>query len=282
MLHCLFFSCVSITFKLLLEQGFTVFQLITMETVVSLVCVVPWFLFKNRTPFDMAMLPLYLLRSVLWIVATATFFYATTRIPIPQAIAISFAVPLFNTIFATLILKEHVGYHRILAIITGFIGMMVIVQPGLDNFNSASLLVVFASLCWSLNDVIVKIMGKTQPVLLQSVTFLSVSVIMSTPLTYYYWVVPTLPQWALLLLIGFFFVLALVTLLNAYGGSDLSVLMPFYFLQLLFISVFAYVLFNEAIKPTTITGALIILSSATYIAYRERQKKRAIIIKPMI
>jgi drug/metabolite transporter (DMT)-like permease len=268
-LHCLFFSIISIISKILLND-LHVFEILFFQTSIGTLLLLPRLLSKHRAGLKSISYKMHIGRSFLWAMASALFFYSVTIIPVPKATAISFAVPLFTTIMAVMFLKESLPMHRVLSLIAGFVGMLIIIQPGFSTFESATLLVVAAAFCWSITDIMIKVLCNDHHAVVNTFFFALFSSLCTLPLAVYFWKMPSLENMAWLLMLAGVFVVNIISVTKSYENADLTIIMPFTFSQLIFVAVLSYIAFGQVMSFSTLVGSVVIIGSTSYIAYRER------------
>ena len=156
----------------------------------------------------------------------------------------------------------------------------MILRPGHDSFQYASLLVIATTICWSFSNIFVKKLTKTDDTKVIVFIMMVLMTPLSLPLALMVWQTPTYEQLAWLLLLGWISNQAQFSMTHAYSKADMSVVLPFDFSRLLFISILAYIFFGEVIDLWTIIGASIILASSVYVARKEKQHKKKIPIDP--
>ena len=128
----------------------------------GLVVVMPLVLRNGLGSLRTTRLPLHLLRGASGILAMLAWFTALARVEIATATALSFSAAIFGTIAAVVFLGEKIRTRRLVAIIAGFIGVIVVLRPAGSSFNPSALLVLGSSLFWGLNVVIVKSLSSTE------------------------------------------------------------------------------------------------------------------------
>ncbi|MDB2415480.1 DMT family transporter [Rickettsiales bacterium] len=268
--HCLLFAIISVISKELLET-LHVSQIIAIETTAASILMIPIIIMFFKGSVKNAFSKSHIIRAAFWVMGSSLYFYSITQIPIPKAVAISFAVPLFTTIMAVIFLNETLHKHRSAGLIVGFIGMLIIIQPGFADFEFASLFVIAASFLWSITDIIIKVLGKTHHAVTNTFYFSIFGALFSLPIAVTFWVTPTLFQWMLLIIIAILFIINMICVSKAYENADLTIMMPFAFSQLIFIAILSYFVFGEIVSLETAIGSLVIISSTSYISYRERK-----------
>lgn len=257
------------------------------RNVFCVVWLLPLLYVRGRSLMTTTQPRLYVLRVALSFVSMSAFFYALAKIPIGEATAISFLSPLFGTLFAILLLGEVVGVRRWLALIVGFAGAMIMLQPwagiaapsssasssaGIGVGQAAALL---SALCVGLIGPLVKqLTGADDADRIVFITSALMTPVSLVP-ALFAWSWPTTAQWPLLVLLGLLAVLGHMTLVRGYVAADASLVMTFKFSRLPFAVALGYLLFAESIATLTWIGALVIFAAGLYIARRETQLKKA-------
>ena len=215
-------------------------------------------------------LKLHMARSFFNCIAMLSFFYSLSIAPLADVASLAFTAPLFASILAVIFLKEIVGIKRIIAIILGFIGALIIIDPVYSSINNGHILVLLSASVWSVSLIIIKVLGRTE----SSVTITSYMVIIMIPLSaiaaFFYWKTPTLIDLFYLMIIGVCGTGAQMLLAQALRQGDTSIIMPFDFLKLIWAVGIGYLFFFEIPSVNTWVGSIIIFLSTLYIAYREK------------
>lgn len=269
----MFFGLMAVTIRLA-SAHLPTFEIAFFRNVFGLLVLLPLLYRSGPAVLRTRQLPRYLLRSTIGIGSMLTGFWAIGHLPLSQAISLSYSTPLFVTIAAVVWLGERVRRRRWAAVIVGFIGVLVIVQPGGDAFTAGSLVAVLAAVLSSVVAIQIKQLSRIDPP--DTIVFY----------TYVFWVplslVPALfvwewPQgiaWLWLVGIGLFGTGGQLLWTRALQLGDVSALTPISFMQLPLVAVFGYFLFDEQISRWTVLGAAIIFAANAYIAYRETQLAR--------
>lgn len=204
-------------------------------------------------------------------------FYAISEMPLTEVTALTFAVPLITAIFAVLFLKEKIPANSWIAMIIGFIGIMIILQPGTETFQFTSLIVLTATCFWATSNILIKKLTKTD----KSQTIVFIMVIMCAPLSLpgalLTWQTPSYNELAWLFLLGWVSYQAQLCMTHAYSKTDINIVMPFDFCRLIFITIMSYIFFKEVIDVYTIIGAIFIFSGAIYIVKKNKRRNKAIV-----
>lgn len=252
-------------------------QLVFWRNMIGFALLFPWFVFHKKTtlfPLQLTLLKWCVWRAILSVVALLIWYYVLTKVTLSHAVALSFTAPLFAGLVAMIWLKERVGPYRILSLVSGFVGVVVILDPHMDGFKLISLWVLAVSLLLGISMVMNKFLTKefSSRHIVFYTSFLTVP--LSLPMAIIYWHWPTAEQWMWMLLIGLSSTLAQLSLSTAMSKADISFLLPFDFSRLVFVSIIGYVVFSEMVKWNTLVGAAIVGGSAFFITYREMQRSK--------
>lgn len=227
-------------------------------------------------------LPLYFLRCAIGIVSMLAGFWSLVHLPLAQAVALSYSTPLFITIGAVLVLGEVVRVRRWTAVVVGFVGVLVIVQPGTDHFSPGMLIALLAALLSAAVAISIKFLSRTEApdsiVLYTTLIWVPMSLVPALPV----WHWPSPVTWGWVALAGFLGTGAHMLWTRATGLADASVIAPIGFVQLPVVAVLAWIVFGEALGLATAIGSAIIFASNVYIARREARLARRTVTDPAI
>ena len=225
-------------------------------------------------------LDLQMVRVAAALVAMLGGFYAVIHLPLADAVAIGFAKAFFVTIFAIYILHEQVGLRRWMAVVVGFVGVLVMIRPGTEGFDPITLLALLAAAAAGFVMVILRKLSETDtPTTTLSYQALLVGVIIAFP-AWLYWIPPTRTEWMLLLGIGIISYVGQMLNIHAYKWGEASVLASLDYTRLLYATVLGYFLFNTLPHTATWIGAAVIIGASIYTVQRERVKNRKLVRSP--
>ena len=222
---------------------------------------------------------LHALRCTSGLIALVAIFIALRELPLATVVSISFAAPIFTTIFSIFLLSEKVGIFRWLAVLIGFIGILVITEPGITELNIYYIFPIIFCLGLSYVAITIRQLSTTEPVWLISFYF-SLSITILSFLTIPQgWIMPSIKDFMLLSLIGIFGGVANLWLSQSYKYSEVSLVTPLKYLALVFAIIFGYFIWNEVPTIKTLLGALLVIISTLIIFRREIYKKNIITSK---
>ena len=222
---------------------------------------------------------LHFLRCASGLIALVAIFIALRKLPLATVVSISFAAPIFTTIFSIFLLNEKVGIFRWLAVIVGFLGILIITEPGISELNIYYIFPIIFCLGLSYVAITIRQLSSTEPVWLISFYFsLSITLLSLTTIPQG-WVMPSLSHLFLLSLIGIFGGVANLWLSQSYKYSEVSLVTPLKYLALVFAIIFGYFIWEEIPTIKTLAGALLVIISTLIIFRREIYNKKIITSK---
>ena len=219
--------------------------------------------YKTDRPF------LHLKRCVAGLIAIIAIFIALRKLPLATVTSISFAAPIFATILSIFLLSEKVGLYRWLAVLMGFIGIIIISEPGFSSMNLYYIYPVIFCVGLSYVAITIKQLSSTEPVWLISFYFSLSIMIMSFFTIPQGWKVPNINDLILLSLLGILGGLANLWLTQSYKFSDVSLVTPLKYLGLVFAIIFGYIFWHEIPTYKTLIGSALVIISSIIIFRRE-------------
>ena len=191
---------------------------------------------------------------------------------VAKATALAFTAPIYTAVLSVLFLGERFRLRRWSAIFFGFIGMLIILRPGLIEVDLGAILVLTSALVWGVVMIAIKYLGRTE----SSLTITAYMNILLSLLSFipalFVWTNPSIHMWVLLVVIGLVGTTGQLGLAESLKRADATFVLPFDFLRLIWAAIFGYALFSEVPDFYTWVGGAVIFSSAIYLAFRERQK----------
>ena len=217
---------------------------------------------------------LQLLRVIFALVAMLCGFTAIIYMPLADATAIFFAKSFFVTIFAVLFLAETVGIYRWGAVLTGFVGVMLMLQPGTDNFSIDGLASLVGAAGAAAVMILLRLLSRIDSAnTIMTYGALGVGVVMLIP-GIYYWQPPTSMEWLLLVSVAVVSYFAQKCNIFAYKYGEASLLASLDYVRLLWATLFGFLVFDQFPGLSTWFGAAIVVAAAIFMIYRETRRKR--------
>ena len=213
------------------------------------------------------------IRSIFLFLSTVLFFYAISITSMAKALALAFVSPLIVTLLSSFLLKEKVGFHRWTAVIVGFIGALIIIQPGFIKINLATLAALGTGIAYAFYIISTrKLSSIDNPLLTLIFTGLFGAIIISL-IVPYYWINPNFNQWLLMIvlaMVGTFGHFCLILSLNYAEASKLS---PLAYFEIVNNILIGYYFFGDFPNKWLWLGLFFIISSGIYISIRENKIK---------
>jgi drug/metabolite transporter (DMT)-like permease len=258
----------------LLGQNLHITQILLVRQIGMIIMVAPAILRDFPRSLRSERPGLQMIRLLCALVAMLCGFTALIHMPLADATAIFFAKSFFVTILAVFFLSEAVGVYRWSAVLVGFIGVMIMLQPGTDNFSIYGL----ASLAGAAGAAAVMITlsllsrsDSTDTILIYG--SVGVGLVMILP-GIYFWQQPTLVEWLLLALVGVVSYFGQKLNILAYKYGEASLLASLDYVRLLWATLFGYLIFDQFPDGSVWLGVSIVIAAAIFMIYRETQRKR--------
>ena len=223
---------------------------------------------------------LHLWRSLFGAIAMASIFIALRNLELAETVAMTFAGPIFVTLFSIFFLSEKVGLTRWSAVILGFIGVIFISRPGFETANIFYIFPIifclgFAAVCILIRKL--TLYGESVWLIAFYFTLVSGLAGLAT-LPFGGWLIPTKIDFILLALIGIFGSVANLLLTQSYKLAEVSLTTPLKYLALVYAIAFGFFIFQEIPSSYTIFGAGLVVISSLIIFTRERQLKKVVVM----
>tara|TARA_Y100001958_G_scaffold11690_1_gene7110 strand:- start:114 stop:941 length:828 start_codon:yes stop_codon:yes gene_type:complete len=264
------------TFIKLAQEELNVFTTGFLRFFFGLLIITPYILKTKFRVFNTKNLQIHILRSSLNLPAMLIGFAALAILPLEKMTAIHFIVPIIVTILAVIFLKEKIYLYRSIALVMGFLGMLIILRPGIIDINIGIYMAIISSLIWSVVIILTKKVSKDD----SAITILShqyvYMTLFSLPLVIYFWDQPSLKTIIFILCAAISGTILHIALNHAYKLVDVTMTQPYSFLGLIASSVIGYFVFNDKPDFYTWLGASVIFCGVLLISYRELQLNKEI------
>jgi len=219
------------------------------------------------------------LRCSFGLIALLAIFIALRNLPLATVVSISFAAPIFTTIFSIFFLSEKVGLFRWLAVFVGFVGIIIITEPGFSSLNVYYIYPIIFCLGLSYVAIAIRQLSTTEPVWLISLNFSAAITLASFFTIPFGWIMPDTKDLVLLSLIGIFGGIANLWLSQSYKHSEVSLVTPLKYLALVFAIIFGFLIWGEVPTLKTLLGAILVIVSSLIIFRREIILKKQVSIQ---
>jgi drug/metabolite transporter (DMT)-like permease len=297
----IFFSINDVAIKFL-SGGYALHQVVLIRSVIGLLIIVAiiapmttgWAIARTKK------LKMHMLRGLCVVFANMTFFLGLAAMPLADAVAIFFISPLVITLFSVVFLGEVVGPRRWAAIAVGFIGVLVMMRPGTQAFQVASLLPLAAAFCYAGIHIITRRIGGTESAATMAfyiqLMFIVVGVMFgllvgdgrfgdqsdpSLAFLFRAWTWPVVADYPIFLIIGVGIGIGGYLISQAYRVAEASYIAPFEYLALPMSVVFGMVIFEEFPGVWDYLGMALILGAGLFTVWREAHTKPIALQRPL-
>ena len=264
------------TFIKLAQEELNVFTTGFLRFFFGFLIITPYILKTKFEVFSTKNLKIHILRSALNLPAMLLGFAALAMLPLEKMTAIHFIVPIIVTILAVIFLKEKIYLYRSIALVMGFLGMLIILRPGIIDISIGIYMALISSLIWSVVIILTKKVSKDD----SAITILSHQYVymslFSFPLVIYFWDQPSLKTIIFILCAAMSGTILHIALNHAYKLVDVSMTQPYSFLGLVVSSIIGYFVFSDKPDFYTWLGASVIFCGVLLISYRELQLNKEI------
>ena len=264
------------TFIKLAQEELNVFTTGFLRFFFGFLIITPYILKTKFEVFSTKNLKIHILRSALNLPAMLLGFAALAMLPLEKMTAIHFIVPIIVTILAVIFLKEKIYLYRSIALMIGFLGMLIILRPGIIDISIGIYMALISSLIWSVVIILTKKVSKDD----SAITILSHQYVymslFSFPLVIYFWDQPSLKTIIFILCAAMSGTILHIALNHAYKLVDVTMTQPYSFLGLVVSSIIGYFVFSDKPDFYTWLGASVIFCGVLLISYRELQLNKEI------
>jgi drug/metabolite transporter (DMT)-like permease len=209
---------------------------------------------KTSRPFQ------HIGRNIVHYGAQYGWFLALTLIPLAQVVSIEFTMPVWTALLAVSFLGERLNVWKILAIVLGLIGVIVIVQPGSAQFSPGQLIMVMAAVGFGVAIVMVKSLTRTDSVVVIIFWMLVIQSLIGLVPALYYWQWPSAHIWPWIVVIAFCGTYSHYCFTQAMRYADATVVVPMDFLRVPLSAAVGWLVYSERLDAATMAGAALILT----------------------
>ena len=254
-----------------LSSELSFFQITWARYFFTVLFTLPFMFFFFRKNLTWSTQPkLQIFRGLTLLFANILFFYSISIISMAKALTLAFVAPLITTALSPIFLGEKVGVRRWSAVIIGFVGSLIVIQPGFIEFNLASISALGTGFFYGIYLVITRKLHSSDSPLLTLLLTGVVGAVLASFFVPVVWINPTFNQWSLLALMGIFACLGHLFLILSLKYADASKLAPFGYFEIVTNVILGYYFFGDFPHYWTWVGLAIIVCSGIYISLRER------------
>ena len=238
----------------------------------GLIIIFPYLIKKKFIPYKTKNFKFYFIRGLFNLPMMILGFGALVYVPFEQFKALHFLSPIIVVLLSFIIFREKVYMYRILALVIGFIGMLIIIRPGIVDFNIGTIMILISLTFWSLIIIVSKFVSKDDSPITMVTYQYTIMTIYALPLAIYFWQMPSLQSLIFVFIGAISGTILHLSLALSYKYAELSVTQPVWFSGLIFGSAFGFFVFNETPDVWTWIGGIVVFSSVLLITYNERSK----------
>lgn len=273
-----FFTSMLIFIRLASDEIHTL-EVVFFRNFLAFMFLLPWLMHQGFATLKTKRFGLLATRAAINVVGMVAGFFALTLIPLAEATALGFTAPLWATIGAVMILGEVIRMRRMVALVLGFVGVLILLRPGVESISLGSVLALTHAFLIAVTTLIVKRLTVTERPSTIVIWMALMQSLLSFVPALYVWQWPSLIAWLWLGCLAGAGTLGHLCWTRAFSIAEVSQLQPLEFIKLPLIAVFAYWVFAESPTIWTWLGGCVIFASTAYISLREaslaRQRARA-------
>lgn len=278
-----------------LSEGYALHQVILFRSLIGMAFLMAFILpfsggfaaLRTRRP------GMHLLRGVLVVLANFTFFMGLASLPLAETVAIFFVAPLFITALSVLILGETVGPRRWTSVVVGLVGVAIILRPGTEAFQPASLLPLVAALCYAALQIVTRRIGGTESAVTMTIAIQATFIVVAATsgllfgqgqfadqsdpsLAFFFrgWIWPPVTDLPIFAMVGVASALGGYFVSQAYRSADAALVASFEYAGLPMALIFGLAFFGEWPGVRELAGMALILGSGLFLIWREAQARR--------
>ncbi|MBU0723384.1 MAG: DMT family transporter [Alphaproteobacteria bacterium] len=209
-------------------------------------------------------------RAVLLVVEMGFFVAALKYLPLADVQAIAASAPLMVIALSVPFLGEQVGWRRWSAVGVGFVGVLIIVRPGFESMGMGTILALIGTALWAIYQIMLRIVGRYDPAPTTALWTAVIGLAMTSVFVPFQWNQPDMAGWVMLVAIALLGAAGHTVFMKAFTLAPASALQPFTYTQLVLVTFFGYIVFDDLPDQWTVAGASLIVCAGLYSIYRAR------------
>ena len=236
----------------------------------GLLIIFPYIIKNKFTTYKTKNIKFYFIRGFLNLPMMILGFGALIYVPFEQFKAMNFLSPIIVVLLSFIIFREKILMFRIIALIIGFVGMLIIIRPGYVDLNIGTIMILTSLIFWSFIIILSKFVSKDDSPITMVTYQYTLMTIFALPLAIYFWEMPSIISFVYVFIGAISGTVLHLSLALSYKYADLSVTQPIWFSGLIFGSAFGYFMFQEIPDFWTWIGGIVVFSSVLLITYKEK------------
>ena len=258
--------------KLLVER-YDPFQIVFLRNLIALPMVGAVIIYMiGVSGFTTSHLRIHALRGILTLAGSYTFFKGLEALALAEATALVFSAPIFVTALSVPLLGEKVGWRRWIAVLVGFVGVLIIVRPGGDTFQLASLYVIGTAVFYALFMISARLLGQRESMWTMMFFVMLFPMLYAVPFAVTVWVPVRITDLSFFAALALFGALGITLIGQAFRFAPAAVVAPFDYTALIWASLFGWLIWDDTPEIWTLVGASVIVFSAIFIIVRESRQ----------
>jgi drug/metabolite transporter (DMT)-like permease len=267
-------SLVDTPAKYLLAHGMALSMVVFFRYVIAFGLLIASFMLRGNPPQSSQHKRVNVLRGLLLTSSTFLNFYSLQNMPLGVVMSINFAAPLISCALAPFLLGEYVGPRRWVAVLVGFVGVLIVMRPGGAAFQFAMLTSLLNATVIALYQIFTRRAGAGDDPEAGLTWVFAVGALITACVVPFHWQAPTLILWPVIALMGFCGLITHLIISHALRLAPASLLAPFIYLNIIWITIFGIVIFGDWPDRWTMLGSTIIIASGIYVWWRERLRNQ--------
>ena len=252
--------------------AYSVLLMIFLRNVINLVLMAPSMIRQGKSMIVTQRLGTHALRNLFLYSGNVAWFYGVTLVALADVASLQFTSPLFTAIIAAAFLGEKIGGHRMVAILVGFAGALIIIRPGMIPINLGTVMILIAAFLYSCAHVVTKRLSDTESGS-TVVFYMSVAILVYSAIpAFFVWETPVWADMPAMIGLGITGYATHYCITRSLAVGDASFVIAFDFMRLPFSALLGWLLFREMLDTWTVAGALIIFAAGYYSTMREAKK----------
>ena len=227
----------------------------------GLVALLPWLVRLGPRGLRTRAWPEHLVRGLAGLASMYCYFYAIARIGLSEAILLNYSLPLFMPLIARAWLREEIPPRLWRALVLGFLGILLILRPGLAVFRPAALAALVAAVLAALAQVGVRRLTQTEPITRIVFYFALISTVVSGLPLLKFWTAPARPMWPVLIALGILATLAQLVMTRAYAHAPAAQVGPFIYSAVVFAGLMDWWLWHRVPDAAFVAGAVLVCAA---------------------
>ena len=254
-----------------LSDTLSPFVIVFFRTLVGFLIISACITFYGVKHISTDQISFHFLRNSIHYLGVVAWITGVGLIPLAQVFALEFSVPIWVAILAVIFLKEKMTIGKLIAITLGFIGVLIILQPGIIEIEYGSIVVLFAAFCFSIVHVCTKFLSKKDNASIILFVMFSMQLPVSIIFAYVFWTPPSWEDLPWLIFVGVTALSGHYTLTRALMLADATVILPIDFLRMPLIAILGYFLYSEPFSVYIFIGAILIFGGNYFNIYMEQR-----------